>query len=75
MVTIDCIAFIPTLKKARSTSAGENPILYESNVLRHILALVSLSSYNVATMFHSIAMIITNSAMVASIYRGHSRKK
>lgn len=75
MVTIDCIAFIPTLKKAWRAADGENPILYESNVLRHALALVALNSYNVATMFHSIAMIITNSAMVASIYRGHSRNK
>ncbi len=74
MVTIDCIAFIPTLKKARYHTNTENPILYESNVLRHILALVALSSYNIATMLHSIVMIFTNSAMIIGIFHGKFQK-
>lgn len=75
MVTIDVIAFIPTLKKAWNTPKTETPILYGSNVVRHSLALVALSSYNVATMFHSIIMIIMNSIMVVFISREKLFKK
>jgi hypothetical protein len=71
MVTIDVIAFIPTLKKGWRHAETETPILYGSNVLRHILALFALSSYNTATMFHSIAMIVTNTAMVLGLTRKH----
>lgn len=65
MVTIDIIAFIPTLKKAWVRPHTESPILYSSNVARHSLALLALSSYNIATMLHSIAMIIVNSIMTS----------
>lgn len=69
MVTIDVIAFIPTLKKAWYHPKTEEPLLYGSNVARHILALVSLSHYNIATMLHSIAMIVTNTTMVTFLKR------
>lgn|SRR5574343_207956 len=62
-VTIDLIAFIPTLRKTWNNPNTETPILYSTNVIRHILALFSLSSYNIATTLHSIVMIITNSLM------------
>lgn len=64
-VTIDLIAFVPTLRKTWLQPSTETPILYSTNVLRHILALFSLQAYNVATMLHSLAMITTNSAMVS----------
>jgi hypothetical protein len=64
MVTIDVIAFIPTIKKASKYPDTESSILYASNTTRHILALLALSSYNIATTFHSFAMIITNTLMV-----------
>lgn len=73
MVSIDVVAFIPTLKKAWTHPQTEEPLLYGSNVARHILALLSLSSYNIATMLHSFAMIVTNSAMVISLK--HHRSK
>lgn len=66
-VGIDLIAFGPTLRKTWANPSTETPILYGSNVLRHILALFSLQSYNIATMLHSIAMITTNTAMTAII--------
>ena len=66
-VTIDLIAFVPTLRKTYLHPETETPILYGSNVLRHILTLFSLQSYNIATTLHSISMIITNSAMVVLI--------
>ncbi len=73
MVTIDCIAFIPTIKKGWRHAHTENVILYQSNILRHVLALLALRSYNIATMFHSVAMIITNSIMVFELLT-HKKK-
>ncbi len=63
-VAIDLIAFVPTLRKTYFHPETETPILYGSNVLRHILTLFSLQAYNIATTLHSISMIITNSTMV-----------
>lgn len=62
-VAIDLTAFIPTLRKTWLNPSTESPLLYGSNVLRHILALLSMQTYNVATTLHSIAMLITNTAM------------
>ncbi len=66
-VTIDVIAFVPTLRKTWEYPSSETPILYSTNILRHILALFSLQTYNIATTLHSIAMIITNSLMTLFI--------
>jgi hypothetical protein len=66
-VGIDLVAFAPTLRKTWLKPSTETPILYGSNVLRHGLALLSLQTYNLATMLHSISMIITNTAMTAII--------
>jgi hypothetical protein len=66
-VAIDFVGFMPTLRKTWQQPKTEAPLLYGMNVLRHILMLLSLQAYNVATMLHSIAMIITNSAMTAFI--------
>lgn len=66
-VGIDLIAFVPTLRKTWHEPRTETPILYGSNVLRHILALFSLQAYNVATTLHSITMITTNTVMVGMI--------
>ncbi len=71
-VTIDLIAFIPTIRKTRLHPNTETPTLYGANVLRHVLVLASLQAYNIATTLHSIAMIFTNSLMVLLIV---SRKK
>lgn len=68
-VAIDLIAFAPTLRKTWTKPSTESPILYGSNVVRHILALMALESYNPATILHSIAMLATNSAMTAMTLR------
>jgi len=73
VVCIDVIAFVPTLRKTWQDPDSENPYLYISNVVRHILALFSLQAYNIATMFHSIAMITTNTSMTIFIYRQESK--
>lgn len=66
-VGIDLVAFAPTLRKTWKQPSTETPILYGSNVLRHILALFSLQTYNIATMLHSIAMITANTCMTGII--------
>lgn len=69
VVTIDLIAFVPTLRKTWVHPKTERPRLYQMNVARHVLTLFSLGSYNIATMLHSIAMIIVNTIMTLFITR------
>ncbi|MES2409654.1 MAG: hypothetical protein V4509_05150 [Patescibacteria group bacterium] len=69
VVLIDVVAFIPTIRKTSKHPHSETPTLYTMNVLRHVLALFSLQAYNIATTFHSIMMIITNSIMTVLIDR------
>lgn len=69
VVLIDIIAFVPTLRKTWSNPKTEQPVLYTMNVARHVLTLFSLGAYNLATMFHSIAMICINTLMTYFIQR------
>lgn len=73
VVIIDIIAFIPTLRKTWIHPQTEKPLLYEMNVARHVLTLFSIQSYNIATMFHSISMICTNTMMTLFIKRGSKK--
>ena len=68
-VGIDLVSFIPTFRKTWSYPKTESSGLYAANVARHVLALASLQTYNIATTLHSIAMILSNTAMVATINR------
>ena len=74
-VTIDLIAFTPTIRKTWNEPKTETPLLYSMNVARHILALFTLGAYNIATVLHSIAMITTNSLMTVLILWHTSKKK
>ncbi len=69
VVIIDAIGFIPTLRKTWNNPESETSALYSMNVLRHLLTLYLIESYNIATMLHSIAMIIINSLMTFFINR------
>lgn len=69
VVLVDLLAFIPTLRKTWAHPETEKPLLYEMNVARHVLTLFSLQTYNIATTFHSIAMICINTVMVKFITR------
>ncbi len=73
MVAIDSVAFIPTLRKAWTHPETERPLLYSMNVGRHILTLLSLGSYNIATTIHSVAMICINTLMVIFVQRGKNK--
>lgn len=74
-VSIDFIAFLPTLRKTWQHPNTETPTLYALNVIRHILMLFSLRAYNIATTLHSIAMIILNTTMTFLINRKKLQKK
>ncbi|MBK8303297.1 MAG: hypothetical protein IPK98_07825 [Chloracidobacterium sp.] len=74
-VAIDLTAFVPTLRKTWLKPSTESPLLYGSNVLRHILALLSMQTYNIATTLHSIAMLATNTAMTAMLVSSKSEKE
>ena len=73
VVTIDLVAFIPTLRKAYVYPNSETALLYGTNTSRHLLVLGALGSYNIATMLHSIVMIVTNGLMVVFIKTGKKR--
>ena len=73
VVSIDLVAFIPTLRKTWTQPTTESSWLYKMNVARHALTLGALQAYNVATMLHSIAMIITNTIMSVFIWRGSKK--
>ncbi len=75
VVLIDIVAFIPTLRKTWTHPNTEKPLLYEMNVARHVLTLFSLQAYNIATTFHSIAMICTNILMTIFIKRKTKRNE
>ena len=66
-VTIDFVAFIPTLRKTWRFPKTETPLLYSMNALRHVLSLFSIRIYNIATVLHSVVMIITNIFMTLLI--------
>lgn len=69
VVLVDIVAFFPTLRKAWKHPETERPTLYEMNIARHILTLFSLQTYNIATTFHSVAMIVTNTITTLFIRR------
>lgn len=74
-VSIDLVAFIPTIRKTWQKPKTETPALYGANVVRHVLTLLSLQTYNIATTLHSIAMIVTNTTMTSIILLKKSTRK
>lgn len=68
-VGIDLVSFVPTLKKTWRYPETEAVSIYSMNVLRHLFTLASLGSYNIATTFHSYAMILLNCVMTMFIFR------
>ena len=75
VVSVDVIAFLPTLRKTWKHPKTETPLLYSMNVSRHVLTLFTLGAYNIATTLHSIAMIVTNSLMTIFILTKKLRNK
>lgn len=74
-VSIDLLAFAPTLMKTWRQPRTETPLLFGSNVVRHLLALLSLQTYNIATTLHSVAMVIVNTAMTLIVLLRRTRSE
>ena len=74
-VSIDFVAFLPTIRKTWKHPKTETSLLYAMNVFRHILMLFSLQAYNIATTLHSIVMITTNSFMTGIILIRSKKEK
>jgi len=68
-VAVDLMSLVPTFRKTWNEPSTEQPGLYASNALRHVLAVLSLATYNVATTLHSLTMILSNTGLLAVIYR------
>ena len=66
-VTIDCIAFVPTIRKTWVAPTSESSLLYGANVVRHILTLFSLEAFTIATALHSIVMTLANAGVTLII--------
>lgn len=75
VVSIDVIAFMPTLRKTWKHPETESPLLYKMNVARHVLTLFSIEAYNIATTLHSVVMICVNSLMTLFIYRKYIKSE
>lgn len=72
-VSIDVIAYIPTIRKTWKFPKTESAWLYNVNIVRHALTLFSLQAYNVATVIHSAAMVLTNAVMRLILFKKHSK--
>lgn len=69
VVLIDLTATLPTIRKMWRHPETEVPLLYGTNVVRHLMALVSLQAYSVATVLHSVSMIISNTVMTGILLK------
>ncbi|MEI2834702.1 MAG: hypothetical protein V9G25_07985 [Acidimicrobiia bacterium] len=74
-VTVDVIAFTPTFRKSWEHPATESKAVYSTNVIRHIISLFSLRTYNIATTLHSMSMIITNTATTLILQFSNKKTK
>lgn len=74
-VGIDVIAFTPTFQKSWNHPHSETMSVYSSNVVRHVFTILSLETYNIATLLHSIAMIITNTITTLLLLRSRRNKE
>ena len=74
-VTVDVIAFTPTFRKSWEHPATESKAVYSTNVIRHIISLFSLRTYNIATTWHSMSMIITNTATTLILQFSNKKTK
>lgn len=62
-VGIDLVAFAPTIRKTWRQPKSESPVLYAANTVKHLFGLLALQSYNITTVLHPAAMILTNAPM------------
>lgn len=72
-VSMDAIAYIPTIRKTWKFPETEKTWLYNVNIIRHSLTLFSLQAYNLTTIIHSSVMVATNIIMRLVLWRKNKR--
>lgn len=75
MVTIvDACAFIPTLRKTLKDPESETFATYSLNILRHILSIFAISTYNLTTVLYPAYLLVLNVTITTVIVRYRLRK-
>lgn len=75
MVTIvDACAFIPTLRKTLKDPDSETFATYFINIIRHVLSIVAISTYNLTTVLYPAYLLILNVTITAVILRHRAKK-
>ncbi|HEY4526806.1 MAG TPA: hypothetical protein VJK53_03090 [Candidatus Paceibacterota bacterium] len=64
---IDVLAFFPTIRKTFNNPTSETLISYISNLIRHPLSILALSTYTVTTVVYPAALFLMNVILVLVI--------
>jgi hypothetical protein len=76
MVTIlDACAFIPTLRKTLKDPESETFATYSINIIRHLLSLVAISTYNLTTILYPAYLLVLNVTITTVILNYRFKQK
>lgn len=64
---INVISFLPAVRKTWNDPYSEPAILWGTNAIKHVVALMATAVFSVATVFYSSSVILLNVAFVAMI--------
>jgi len=71
LTLIDCIAFIPTLRKLWSNPSGESALSYAITLCKFVISILAIREFNLATVIYPAALIVMNVILVSSILLRH----
>lgn len=60
---IDCIAFVPTFRKAWHKPMEENSFMYGFNIPRHMISMAAIAQFSVLTVLYPAALLAMNVIM------------
>ena len=66
---IDCIGFIPTIRKSYHAPYEENAGLYFWSGLSYVIALFAMRAYSIITLLNPVVLVITNLLFVTILLR------
>jgi len=64
---IDCLAFVPTIRKTYRAPGSETLSSYVVNLFRHALSIRALAVYSLATYLYPLALLVMNVILVSVI--------
>ena len=62
---IDVLAFFPTIRKTYNDPTSETLISYVSNLFRHPISILALTTYSITTVIYPAALFVVNGVLVA----------